>query len=121
TRKDVIIVASVSCIYGLGSPVEYEKVNLKLAKGMELSRAELIRKLIDIHFSRTNADIEAGQFRALGNMLEIMPVNDRTVYRIEYDGNMISNIIELDPVTRDIRANHEVIFLFHARHFISTD
>lgn len=121
TRKDVIIVASVSCIYGLGSPVEYEKVNLKITKGMELSRAELIRKLIDVHFSRTNADINAGEFRALGNMLEIMPVSDKTIYRIEYDGSVISNIIELDPVTRNVRANHEVIFLFPAKHFISTD
>lgn len=121
TRKDVIIVASVSCIYGLGSPVEYEKVNLKISKGMELSRAELIRKLIDVHFSRTNADINAGEFRALGNMLEIMPVSDKTIYRIEYDGSVVSNIIELDPVTRDVRANHEVIFLFPAKHFISTD
>lgn len=121
TRKDVIIVASVSCIYGLGSPKEYESVNLKIAKGMEISRADLIRKCIDIHFERTNADIESGQFRALGNMLEIMPVNDRTIYRIEYDGSIISNIIEIDPVTRSIRAEHEVIFLFPAKHFISTD
>ena len=121
TRKDVIIVASVSCIYGLGSPEEYEKVNLKISKGMDLSRAELIRKLIDIHFERTNADISAGQFRALGNMIEIMPVNDRTIYRIEYSGTIVSNIIELDPVTMAFRANHENIFLFPAKHFISTD
>ena len=88
TRKDVIIVASVSCIYGLGSPEEYQKVNMKLSKGMELTRAELIRKLIDIHFVRTNADINSGQFRALGNTLEVMPVNDNgTIYRIEYDGS----------------------------------
>src|SRR3954470_21291512 len=71
TRNDVIIVASVSCIYGLGSPEEYEKVNLKLKNGMELSRAELIRKLVDIHFDRTTADINAGQFRAIGNSLEV--------------------------------------------------
>jgi excinuclease ABC subunit B len=121
TRKDVIIVASVSCIYGLGSPEEYEKVNLKISKGMDLSRAELIRKLIDVHFERTNADINAGQFRALGNMIEIMPVSDRTIYRIEYDGTKVSNIIELDPVTMAVRLNHEVIFLFPAKHFISTD
>ncbi len=121
TRKDVIIVASVSCIYGLGSPKEYESVNLKIAKGMEISRADLIRKCIDIHFERTNTDIESGQFRALGNMLEIMPVNDRTIYRIEYDGSVISNIIEIDPVSRSIRGEHEVIFLFPAKHFISTD
>lgn len=121
TRKDVIIVASVSCIYGLGSPAEYEKVNLKISKGMDLSRTELIRKLIDIHFERTNADLKAGQFRALGNMIEIMPVSDRTVYRIEYDSSIISNIIELDPVTMAVRGTHETIFLFPAKHFISTD
>lgn len=121
TRKDVIIVASVSCIYGLGSPEEYEKVNLKLAVGMDISRADLIRKLIDIHFERTTTDINAGQFRALGNMIEIMPVSDRTIYRIEYDTTKISKIIEMDPVTMAIRGEHQTIFLFPAKHFISTE
>ncbi len=121
TRKDVIIVASVSCIYGLGSPVEYEKVNMKIAKGMEMPRAEMIRRFIDIHFERTTADLESGQFRALGNMVEIMPVSDKTIYRIEYEGSTISGIVELDPVTREIRANHDVVFLFPAKHFISND
>ena len=120
TRKDVIIVASVSCIYGLGSPEEYEKVNLKLSVGTELSRTELIRKLINIHFERTNADLSAGQFRALGNMIEIMPVSERTIFRIEYEGSVISNIIELDPVSSTIRGKHKTVFLFPAKHFIST-
>ncbi len=145
TRKDVIIVASVSCIYGLGSPVEYEKVNLKLSVGMEISRAELIRKLIDIHFERTNADLKSGQFRAVGNTIEVMPVNDRTVYRIEYDStapqpppqmrrggtqqsrgatsqnSQIGVITEIDPVSRSLRGSHEVIYIFPAKHFISSD
>ncbi len=121
TRKDVIIVASVSCIYGLGSPVEYEKENLKIAVGADFPRAELIRRFVDIHFERTTADLESGQFRAIGNMVEIMPVSDKTVYRIEYEGTTISHIVELDPVTRAIRANHEVVFLFPAKHFISND
>jgi excinuclease ABC subunit B len=126
TRKDVIIVASVSCIYGLGSPEEYEKVNLKLKVGMEISRAELIRKLIDIHFERTNADLKSGQFRATGNTLEIMPVSDKTIYRIEYGVNdsgapAISTIIELDPVSRSVRGNHDTVFIFPAKHFISSD
>lgn len=121
TRKDVIIVASVSCIYGLGSPEEYEKVNLKISKGNNISRTEMIRKLIDIHFERTNSDIEAGKFRALGNMIEIMPVSEKTIYRIEYNGSSVSNIIELDPITMSIRTNHDTIFLFPAKHFISTD
>src|SRR3954470_21120981 len=73
TRKDVIIVASVSCIYGLGSPEEYEKVNMKIVKGQDIGRAEFVRKLIDIHFERTNADLTPGFFRAVGPAIEIMP------------------------------------------------
>ena len=128
TRKDVIIVASVSCIYGLGSPEEYEKVNLRISEGMELSRSELIRKLIDIHFVRTNADLKSGQFRALGNNLEVMPVNEKTIYRIEFDGGKIGAIVELDPVSRAVR-NTEVtpmsadvrhLYIFPAKHFISS-
>ena len=120
TRKDVIIVASVSCIYGLGSPEEYEKVNLKITAGIELSRAELIRKLIDVHFVRTTADLKPGNFRAVGNSLEVMPVSEKTIYRIEYDGGKIEKIIELDPITRVIRKdNAGSIFVFPAKHFIS--
>ncbi|MEA2715041.1 MAG: excinuclease subunit [Candidatus Parcubacteria bacterium] len=121
TRKDVIIVASVSCIYGLGSPAEYEKVNVKVSAGMEISRAELIRKLVGIHFARTTADINSGQFRALGNTLEIMPVNDKTIYRIEYDAGKVMDIIELDPISRSVRANHEVIYIYPAKHFMTSD
>jgi excinuclease ABC subunit B len=121
TRKDTIIVASVSCIYGLGSPEEYEKVNLKISVGMELSRAELIRKLVDIHFERTLADLNPGQFRALGNMVEVMPVNDKTIYRIEYDGSTILPIVEIDPTSRTLRGTHETIFIFPAKHFISSE
>lgn len=125
TRKDVIIVASVSCIYGLGSPVEYEKVNLKLTQGMEFGRNELIRRLIDIHFERTTADLESGTFRALGNNVEIMPVNEHTIFRIEYEGQTIARIIEIDPVTRTLRQPADGvrgnIFIFPAKHFVSND
>jgi len=121
TRKDVIIVASVSCIYGLGSPKEYEKVNLKVSVGQEISRTKLIRGLIDIHFERTLADLSAGQFRATGNTVEIMPVNERTIYRIEYNVGTIENISEIDPITRVIRNNYRQIYIFPAKHFISND
>ena len=120
TKKDVIIVASVSCIYGLGSPEEYEKVNLKLSVGMELSRLELVRKLIDIHFERTNSDLNSGTFRAVGNNIEIMPVNERTIYRVEYEGSKISHITEIDPINRSLKGNHETLFIFPAKHFISS-
>jgi len=122
TRKDVIIVASVSCIYGLGSPEEYEKVNLKISIGMEISRSELIRKLIDIHYERTNADLKSGQFRAIGNVLELMPVNERTIFRIEFDSGKIYKIIQLDAVSRTlIDSSKEQLFIFPAKHFISND
>src|SRR4051812_3196812 len=86
TRKDVIIVASVSCIYGLGSPVEYEKVNLKLAKGTQMTRAELTRRLISIYFERTTADLSPETFRALGSRVEIMPASERIIYRLDLAG-----------------------------------
>ena len=120
TRKDVIIVASVSCIYGLGSPKEYEKVNMKIEVGMELPRADLIRQLIDVHFERTTADLKPGNFRALGNSIEIMPVNDKLIYRLEFAGNYIENITEIDPVSRRINnGDVKTIFIFPAKHFIS--
>lgn len=119
TRKDVIIVASVSCIYGLGSPIEYEKVNLKIAKGDPISRAEFIRKLVAIHFSRTNADLTPGTFRALGNAIEIMPVSERVVYRLEIDGTKINGIQKIDAVSRTVLKDLEVFFLFPAKHFIT--
>lgn len=118
TRKDVIIVASVSCIYGLGSPVEYEKVNLKLSRDMKITRSEIIERLVDIHFERTNADLSPGQFRALGNKVEIMPVSDTVMYSIELTGSSISSLLEIDPVTSIIKSEKDAVFLFPAKHFI---
>jgi len=77
TRQDVIIVASVSCIYGLGSPAEYEKKHKKFIRGYETTRTELLRTLIDMYFERTNADLTPSQFRAVGNTVEIKPTNER--------------------------------------------
>jgi excinuclease ABC subunit B len=119
TRKDVIIVASVSCIYGLGSPIEYEKVNLKIEQGAQFSRTDLIRRLVEIHFERTTADLEPGTFRALGNTVEIMPVNERIIYRVENEGSRIASIIKIDAVTRRIIEEVSVFFLFPAKHFIT--
>ncbi|MEK7635405.1 MAG: excinuclease ABC subunit UvrB [Patescibacteria group bacterium] len=120
TRKDVIIVASVSCIYGLGSPIEYEKVNMKIAKGEKISRAEFVRKLIDIHFERTIADLSPGQFRAIGNKVEIMPVSEKAIYEISIADGKIEKILKIDAITRSILEEVEVFFLFPAKHFIST-
>jgi excinuclease ABC subunit B len=121
TRKDVLIVASVSAIYGLGSPAQYEKVHIKLVKGEKEDRASLIRKLVGIYFERTNADLEPGKLRAVGNSLELMPVNERAIYRVAFDGEVISHIESLDPVSRAKIAEPESLFIFPAKHFVSSE
>lgn len=119
TRKDVIIVASVSCIYGLGSPEEYEKVNLRLEKGMKLDRLSLMRKLVEVHFERTNADLNPGQFRSIGSKVEIMPVSENFVFQVEFLDKKISKIAKTDPVSALILDEPENIFIFPAKHFIT--
>ncbi|MFA7315271.1 MAG: excinuclease ABC subunit UvrB [Candidatus Paceibacterota bacterium] len=119
TRKDVIIVASVSCIYGLGSPEEYEKVNLKITKDMKIDRITLMKKLIEVHFERTNADINPGQFRSIGPKVEVMPISETFIYQIEFAGGVISRIAKVDPVSSHVLAEEEGIFLFPAKHFIT--
>src|SRR3989338_6882065 len=121
TRKDVIIVASVSAIYGLGSPEEYEKVHVKLETGMLEARGSLIRKLVGIYFERTNADLNLGQLRAIGISLEFMPVNERVIYRVTFDGDTISSIQQLDPVSRAKLAEPKNVFVFPAKHFITSE
>ncbi len=123
TRRDVIIVASVSAIYGLGSPEQYEKVRMRLDKGkaIEGGRHGLIRKLVNIYFERTNADLEPGKFRGVGNALEFMPTNERAIYRIALDGDTIAAIDELDPISREKRSAPETIFIFPAKHFVTSE
>ena len=121
TRKDVIIVASVSCIYGLGSPAEYEKVNLKLETGMKMDRLSLMKKLIEIHFSRTNADMTPGTFRSVGSKVEFMPVSETLVYQVEMSGGKIERIVKVDPVSSEILKEEKTVFVFPAKHFITED
>ncbi|HRH25627.1 MAG TPA: excinuclease ABC subunit UvrB [Parcubacteria group bacterium] len=121
TRKDVIIVASVSCIYGLGSPEEYQKVNIKIEVGQSISRSDFVRELIRIHFSRTNSDVKPGTFRALGNAIEIMPTGERMIYRVEIDGGMIKSIKRIDAVSMSIISEPNFYFIFPAKHFITQD
>ncbi len=119
TRQDVIIVASVSCIYGLGSPAEYEKENTRLEVGQALSRTELLHRLVAIFFERTNADLAPGQFRSLGNRVEVMPVSEKFIYLIEIVAGKIGSITKIDPVSQKILGTLENIFIFPAKHFIT--
>mgnify|MGYP001584301654 FL=1 len=121
TRRDVIIVGSVSVIYGLGSPDEYKKHHIQLEVGKEENRAALIRAFIKIYFERTNADLLPCHIRAVGNAVEIMPTNERVIYRITFDGDVIASIETLDPVSRAKMDEPKSIFIFPAKHFVTSE
>jgi excinuclease ABC subunit B len=121
TRKDVIIVASVSCIYGLGSPEEYEKENLKLSVGDRFERRELLNRLVAIHYERTSADLTPGQFRSIGGRVEVMPVSERLVFNIELEGGKIKEILKIDPVSGTVLETPKNIFLFPTKHFLTEE
>jgi excinuclease ABC subunit B len=121
TRSDVIIVASVSCIYGLGSPAEYQKVHRKIERGYRISRTDMLRVLVDLYFERTPADLTPGKFRAVGNTIEIMPINERLIYRLGFSGDSVSAITRIDAVTRAIVDEPDVFFLFPAKHFVTPE
>lgn len=119
TRKDVIIVASVSCIYGLGSPEEYQKVNLKLTLGMPMNRTDLMKSLVSIYFKRTTADLTPGTFRSIGTRVEIMPVSETVMYQIETLGGTVSRIARIDAVSSKHLKDEESLFVFPAKHFVA--
>ncbi len=123
TRRDVIIVASVSCIYGLGSPEDYENENLKIVEGQEISRKALFEKLVSIHFQRTNSDLTPGTFRSLGNNIEIMPTGEKAIFNINIDisggGSRIGGILKLDPVSMQLIDRLDYFYLFPAKHFLT--
>lgn len=119
SRPDVIIVASVSCIYGIGSPIEYEKIQLRLKIGDSISRQELIQRLIDMHFTRNEVEIKRGNFRAKGNIVEVMPTNQEIIQRIEIVGDKINELVLIDPITRQVKETAKEFWLFPAKHFIT--
>lgn len=119
TRSDTIIVASVSCIYGLGSPADYERENIKLSVGDQMSKVALMQKLVGIQYERTNADLSPGTFRALGNRLDIMPISETVMLQIEIAGAKISHMQIVDPVSMKLLNVVSDYFIFPAKHFIS--
>jgi excinuclease ABC subunit B len=120
TRKDVIIVCSVSCIYGLGSPDEYKKVMHVFKKGDKIGRQEVTRKLIDLQFERTTEDLLMGKFRLRGQTLEIMPVSQKVIYRISIS-DKIDSIELIDPIRRNVLEEVDEIALFAAKHYVLND
>ena len=120
-RKDVIIVASVSCIYGLGSPIDYEKQVISIRPGMEKPREELMRKLIDIQYDRNDLAFERGTFRVRGDIIDIFPVGEENAVRIELFGDEVETIKELNPITGEIIALRNHVAIYPASHYVTTE
>ena len=120
-REDVIIIASVSCIYGLGSPKDYRDLLLFLEKGQNHDRDTLIRSLIAIHYSRNDIDFSRGHFRVRGDTIELIPAYQETALRIEMFGDEIDRISEIDPLTGEIISERNKVAIYPARHFVTTE
>jgi excinuclease ABC subunit B len=119
SRRDVVIVASVSCIYGLGSPEEFGGVRLTLKRGETRNRDKVLRHLIEIHYARNDLDLGRGKFRVRGDTVEVAPAYGTTAYRIEFFGDDIDRIVEIDTVTGEVLVEHNTIEVFPAKHFIT--
>ena len=120
TRRDVIVVASVSCIYGLGSPAAYEEIHFCIQKGAQLSREAIVRKAIALQFERTQGELDSGRIRVISDAVEIMPVNEEVIYRISFDRDTVSQITRINALTRAIENDQvDTFFLFPAKHFVS--
>ena len=118
-RRDVVIIASVSCIYGLGSPVDYKNMVLSLRPGMERDRDEMIRKLIDIQYDRNEMDFKRGTFRVRGDVVEIFPAESSdTAIRVEFFGDEIERLLEIDVLTGEIRSELNHAAIFPASHYV---
>ena len=121
-RNDVIVVASVSCIYGLGDPREYQNQVLSLREGMEMERDQLLRNLVDIQFERNDIDFQRGRFRVRGDVVEIfLASKDDYALRVEFFGDEIDRIREFNALTGEIMGEREHIAIFPATHFVTNE
>ncbi len=120
-RRDVIIVASVSCIYGLGSPEDYRELCLSLRAGQERDRREILRKLVDIQYDRNDMNFTRGTFRVRGEVLEVLPAsNEERAIRIEFDGDRIERILEVDVLTGEILGARHHVAIYPASHYVTS-
>lgn len=119
SRKDVLIVASVSCIYGLGSPGDYLELSIPLKVGESIKRDKLLRRLTDLQFMRNDVALERGNFRVRGDVIEIIPASADKVFKISFFGDEVESISEHDPLTGHDLGNHETITIFPAKHFVT--
>ena len=121
TRRDVIIVASVSAIYGLGSPEQYEGQLLRLVRGVEYPLGDAIRRLSDIQYERNEINLTRGKFRLRGDTLEVFPAYEETIARVEYFGDEVDRIVEMNPVTGEVMRELNELFVYPATHYVATD
>ena len=121
SRKDVIVVASVSCIYGLGDPQEYKKSLVIINKGATYNQRDIMRKLVDIYYERNDVNFYRGKFRVRGDVLEIFPAYNEFAIRIEFFGNQVTDIMTIDPLTGEILTEDDVCVVYPARHFVTSD
>lgn len=118
-RKDVIIIASVSCIYGLGSPIDYQNMVISLRPGMIKDRDELLKKLIEIQYDRNDMDFKRGTFRVRGDVVEVFPVYSADIaYRIEFFGEEVERLLEIDTLTGEIKSSLDHIVIFPGSHYV---
>lgn len=120
-RKDVIIVASVSCIYGLGDPEDYEAMTLSLKSGEFKDRNQILRRLVGIQYSRNDTGFSRGTFRVRGDVIEIIPVYGENIIRIELFGDEVEKIIEIDPITGEVLQNLTELMIYPATHYITSE
>ena len=119
-RRDVVVVASVSCIFGLGSPEQYEQVTVELYRGQRVDRDEVLRRLVDIEFSRNSHSLERGSFRVRGDIIEICPMDEDRITRVEMFGDEVERITILDRVTGEILDDRQRTTVFPATHFVAS-
>jgi excinuclease ABC subunit B len=120
TRRDVVIVASVSCIYGLGAPEEYHSFALTIERNKKYKRDKLARRLVDMQYERNDYDFTRSRFRIRGDTLEIQPAYEETALRIEFWGDEIERIVEVDPLTGEVLANLDQVDIYPAKHFVTS-
>jgi excinuclease ABC subunit B len=121
SRRDVLIVASVSCIYGLGDPENYSNMLVEVKLGQVLTRKEFLGKLVDIRYERNNVELQRGKFRVRGDIVEILPSYKQTAFRIEFFGDEITRITEIHPVSGDILSDLDKMAIYPAKHFVTTE
>src|SRR5688500_10048785 len=118
SRRDVVIVASVSCIFGLGSPIDYQKSVLPIRKSVPTDRDEMLRKLVDLQYARNDIDFKRGTFRVRGDVVELHPSYEEFAYRIEFFGDEVTAIDAINPLTGELLKSETQIFIYPAVHYV---